>query len=324
MWERGREAGRLLIGMLRRKPATTVLAKLPLLSCPLVQHTDRTPMRDVLDFARSLWSDEPRMRRVSLLPGFPYCDVERAGFSIILVADPEAERRAEEIATAIVAEVERRRNEFTIARDDPATAVARAIKSTLRPVVLVDVADNVGGGAPGDGTAILTELLAQRACGAVVTIADAEVARAAAAVGSGGRLAAEVGGKTDSLHGESVRIRGRVLRTTDGRYRAGGSWMTGIEFSMGTTALIEAKGVLLVVTEHAVPPFHVEQLRSVGVEPADAAIITAKGAVAWRAAYGDVAREVIEVATPGICPIDPASLPRASTPMRFNAEVARL
>ncbi len=41
---------------------------------------------------------------------------------------------------------------------------------------LVGVADNVGGGCPGDGTALLAELLARRATGAVVALADPEVA----------------------------------------------------------------------------------------------------------------------------------------------------
>jgi microcystin degradation protein MlrC len=65
-----------------------------------------------------------------------------------------------------------------------------------------------------------------------------------------------------------------------------------------------------VLTEHAVPPFHSEQLESVGIVPRDAAIIVVKGAVAWRAAYGRMAGEVIEVDTPGICPLDPSALER--------------
>lgn len=70
------------------------------------------------------------------------------------------------------------------------------------------------------------------------------------------------------------------------------------------------------LTERAVPPFHSEQLESVGIEARDAAIIVAKGAVAWRAAYGEIAGEVIEVDTPGICPLDPAVLERSTLPMR--------
>jgi microcystin degradation protein MlrC len=181
--------------------------------------------------------------------------------------------------------------------------------------VLVDLADNIGGGAPGDGTAILAELFEQKAHGSVVPIADAEVARAAAGAGADARLGFDLGGKTDDLHGSPIPVDARVIRITDGRYRGGGTWKTGQYFCMGTTAVLDAGGVTLVVMERPVPPFHAEQLRSVGIEPRDAAIIVVKGAVAWRSAYGDVAAEVIEVDTPGICPLDPLSLPRTTTPM---------
>ena len=88
---------------------------------------------------------------------------------------------------------------------------------------------------------------------------------------------------------------------------------------MGTTAVVETDGVTLVVTERAVPPFHIEQLTSVGIEPSELALIVVKGAVAWRAAYGEIAGEVIEVDTPGICPLDPGELERTTTPMRVSA-----
>jgi microcystin degradation protein MlrC len=182
--------------------------------------------------------------------------------------------------------------------------------------VLVDVADNIGGGAPGDGTEILAQLLEQGAHGAVVPIADAEVALAAARAGGGASLRVELGGKTDDLHGPPIPVEARVVRITDGRYRGGGTWKTGQSFSMGTTAVLDAGGVVLVVMERPVPPFHAEQLLSVGIEPRDAALIVVKGAVAWRSAYGDVAAEVIEVDTPGICPLDPLVLSRATAPMR--------
>jgi len=149
-----------------------------------------------------------------------------------------------------------------------------------------------------------------------VPIADSEAARAAARAGAGASLRLAVGGTTDDLHGPPICVDARVVRITDGRYRGGGTWKTGQQFSMGTTAVLDAGGITLVVMERAVPPFHAEQLLSVGIEPREAAIIVVKGAVAWRAAYGDVAADVIEVDTPGICPLDPLSLPRTTPPMR--------
>ena len=290
-----------------------LVRKAPLLICPLAQATAAAPMTGVLATAAELTARRG-IRRVSLLPGFPYSDVARAGFSVVVTYEHGHEEAAADAAETLAAQVER--EHWEVRRDDPAAAVAAAVASPQRPVVLVDVADNIGGGSPGDGTALLAQLLANGAHNAVVTIADAEVAAAAAAVGQGGRISADVGGKTDDFHGDPVPIRGEVLRITDGRYRTSGTWMTGQAFSMGTTTVIQAGGVTLVVTSRRTPPFHGEQLTSVGVDPARMDIIVAKGAVAWRAAYGDVAARVIEVDTPGICPVNPSVLPRTAQPMR--------
>ncbi|MGH3132930.1 MAG: M81 family metallopeptidase [Gaiellaceae bacterium] len=315
MRDRGAEAATLLARILGGQEMRAIVGKVPLLSTPLAQATDATPMRDLAARAREL-EQRDGVVRVSLLPGFPFSDVERAGFSIVVTFVRAAEATAREVVQELTSEIERRAPEFVVARDRSEEAVRRALRAPRRPVVLVDVADNIGGGAPGDGTAILAELFEQDAHGAVVPIADAEVVQAAARAGAGASLRVDVGGKTDEMHGPPITVDARVVRIADGRYRGGGTWKTGQWFSMGTTAVLEAGGITIVVMERPVPPFHAEQLLSVGIEPREAEIIVVKGAVAWRAAYGDVAAEVIEVDTPGICPLDPLSLPRTTTPMR--------
>jgi microcystin degradation protein MlrC len=313
MRERGREAAELVCELLAGTRLGCLVRKVPLLVCPLAQATAAAPMMGLQAAAAELTARRG-IRHISLLPGFPYSDVARAGFSVVVTHERGHEAAAEAVADELAAEVERQ--PWEVRRDDSAAAVAAAVASRERPVVLVDVADNIGGGSPGDGTALLAELLAQGAQNAVVTLADPEVVTAAAAVGEGGRVTADVGGKTDGLHGDPVPVQGEVLRITDGRYRTSGTWMTGQAFSMGTTAVIQADGVTLVVTSRPTPPFHREQLTSVGVDPARTDIVVAKGAIAWRAAYGDVAARVIEVDTPGICPVDPYVLPRTTQPMR--------
>ncbi|MGH9243742.1 MAG: M81 family metallopeptidase [Acidimicrobiales bacterium] len=312
MRERGEDAARIMAELLDGARYRTLVRKSPILICPLAQATDEEPMRGMEARARQL-EREDGIRRVALCPGFPYSDVARAGFSVVVTYRKDAELRARTAAHELAAAA--MDHDWTVRRPDAAAAVAEAMRSPERPVVLADVADNIGGGAPGDGTTLLAELLAQNVAGGVVAIADTDVARDAARVGEGAVLDTAVGGKADRLHGDPVRVRGTVMRVIDGRYRSEGSWMAGQEFSMGTTAVLQVDGVTLVVMECPIPPFHREQLTSLGIEPADASIIVAKGAVAWRAAFGDVARRVIEVDTPGICPVDPYVLPRALAPV---------
>ncbi len=314
MRERGGEVAALLRRSLDGPELRTKVRKLPLLVCPLAQATGADPMRR-LQRAAAERARAAGLARISVVGGFAYSDVDRAGMSVLAVHDAAHEAAAAAVLEETVADIWAHAADFALARDDPATAVARAMASTRRPVFLADVADNVGGGSPGDGTALLHELLAAGATGAVVTIADREVALEAARLGEGADIDARVGGKTDSRHGAPVHVRGRVERITDGRYRVGGYYMTGRTFSMGTTAVLSVAGNTLVVTETAVPPFHAEQLSSVGVDVRTASAVVVKGAIAWRGAYGDMAGEIIEVATPGICPVDISALPRHTVPM---------
>ena len=112
----------------------------------------------------------------------------------------------------------------------------------------------------------------------------------AARLDAGASISVEVGGKTDVLHGEPVPISGVVERVSDGPYHTSGTWMTGQEFCMGTTTVIRCHELRLVVMERATPPFHREQLTSLGIDPAACSVIVAKGAIAWRSAFGDIAR----------------------------------
>lgn len=321
MYERGREAAGLLTEMLAGRRLVTALAKVPILTSPLAQATDAEPMLRLGQKASEL--SERVGGRIFLLPGFPYSDQERAGFSIIGVADEGGSAGLQSALAELAAVVETAAPEFRLERDTPEGAVARALQETFRPVVLVDVADNVGGGSAGDGTALLAELLRQDARDAIVTLADADVAIAAGEAGEGARLQATMGAKLDDRHGVPVDVDAVVLRVTDGGYRAGGQYMTGLEFSMGRSALLAVGDLKVIVTERAVPPFHREQVTSMGLEPGEASVITAKGAVAWRTAFGDVAARVIEVDTPGVTPLDPAVLPRTTRPMRHVPGVDR-
>jgi microcystin degradation protein MlrC len=130
-------------------------------------------------------------------------------------------------------------------------------------------------------------------------ICDPEAVQAAA--GLGGDFDGPVGGRADELHGPPVRLRGRVSYLRDTSFRHSGSYMTGFVTQMGLTAIVEAGGVRVVLTSLRTMPFDIEQLRSVGIEPAEARVLVVKSAIAWRAAYGEVVRSVFTVDTPGIC-----------------------
>jgi len=317
MRARGREAGAMLTAMLRtQRHLQTLVAKIPFLASPLAQATAAEPMGGLIARGAARCR-EAGLDRVSVAGGYAYSDVTRAGISVLVVYERDASDAAKSVLRETAHDVEENAELFVLHRDGVEVAVRRALRSQSTPVVLVDVADNVGGGSAGDGTAILSELLHQGCRSALLVISDPEVVAAAATIGVGGTFRGALGGKRDDLHGPPVEVVGKVVRLSDGRYRTEGSWMTGRSFEMGPTAVLDINGVTVVVTTRRVPPFHREQVTSLGLEPGSCKGKEDKGAHPWRPPVGDVAGDVIEVDSPGVCPLDPYAAPRRAVPCRF-------
>ena len=298
MAERGREAADALASMLQGQARPfSVFRKLPLLTAPQMQATGEPPMADIMAELHAI-EEHGSILNGSIAMGFPYADVPDLGASVLVYAT-EA-KAAERAADDLVRMIWQARDRFQPELMAVDQAVRTAITADETPVVLAEAADNVGGGSAGDGTVVLDALLKHGAKDAVIVIADPEAVTAAEAVGVDGTFDSPVGGKVDQLHGAPVRVQGRVLLLTDGRYRHTGSYMTGYETSMGRTAVIEAGGVKIVLTTLRTMPFDAGQLHAVDIEPEDMRIITAKSAIGWRAAYGSIAKQAITVDSPGI------------------------
>jgi len=300
--ERGLEAAELIVRTLRGeiKPVMA-LEKPPMILVPQKQFTGAYPMSELLKMAHEY---EREVLSVTIAGGFAYSDVPEIGLSILVITDnqPEiARQRAKEIAR----HAWELRNDFLPPKlPGVQEAVSRAIKSERWPVVLADVGDNIGAGTPGDGTFILRELIAQKARDAVVILADPQAVARAIESGVGQETTLSVGGKSDSYHGEPVRLAGRVKLISDGIFVNRGHMRDGITENMGRTVLLESDGIKIVITEIKMPPWNLEQLRSIGITPEREKIIVLKSAVAFRAAYEPIAQEIIEVNSSGLSSLD--------------------
>lgn len=311
-YDRAVEAARLLLEVLETgvRPAAA-FRKLPLLIAPPAQATDQPPMSQVLGRVLD-WEAQPGVRTVTFSGGFAYADVPWAGCAVAAYADTDA--LAAQVADDVAALALSLQPQFEVPVVPVELAVAEALAAPDGPTVLVDAADNIGGGSPGDGTVVLRELLRQGARGAVVTVVDPEAVAAAVAAGVGGRVRMPVGGRTDSHHGEPVEVDAVVATLTDGSYVHTGSYMTGQVADMGRTAVLHAGGTEVVVYERRMMPFDAAQLRSLGIEPSERHVLVVKSAVAWRAAYGEMARRSIIVDTPGVCASDLTTLAYTRAP----------
>jgi microcystin degradation protein MlrC len=246
------------------------------------------------------------MLSVSLMAGFPYADVPAMGPAVIAVADGDAGLAAA-AAEELAAELWAARHELMVPCPSAEEAVRLALAAARRPVILVDLGDNIGGGSPGDGTVLLRQILEQRAEGALVVLRDPAAVEQARRAGPGGQIKCEVGGKADRLHGDPVAIRGQVRSLHEGRWVEEQPRHGGLRYNdQGATAVVALeRGGTLVLNSLRTPPFSLGQLTSLGIDPARQHILVVKAAVAYRAAYAPIAGTIIEADTPGLTSIDP-------------------
>jgi microcystin degradation protein MlrC len=300
MAERGREAtGRLVDVVAGRLRPTVAFRRPPLLPPIAGQLTTRGPMRALYDLAGRM-ERERGVISISIFAGFPLADVHDAGLTIYVAThdDPAlAGRLADELAAAAW----ERRREFLHTALPVGEAVARALAIDGRPVVLADIADNTGGGAAGDGTEILRELLRVGARQATVAcLWDPAAAAACARAGAGATVTLDIGGKVDDRHGAPLPVTGRVRAVSDGRFVYRGPMLRGLEGRLGTTAVLEVEGIKVILISHRRQTLDPEMIRCVGIDPLAEKILVVKSTIHYRAAFEPIAHAIVEVDAPGL------------------------
>ena len=299
MYERGVEAAETIIKTIKGDIAPVVaFKKLPMLPPTINQRTTEGPMVKLLEKARR-YEKMKGVLNVCIFPAFAYTDVERVGSAVVAVTDANrelAQRISDELGAAMFA----CREEFLKPLTPIEEAVNRAITAPEGPIILADVADNPGGGAPGDGTEILRELIKRNAKNVgVACIKDPEAVAKAIEVGVSGQLDMRIGGKTDHNHGDPIRVKGTVRTITDGSF-VHKSGEVGVTENVGRTAVIDIDGIEVILTEKSHAPNDPEIYRRNGIEPTDKKILLLKSRGHFRAAYEPFSKEVIEVDGPGL------------------------
>ena len=300
MADRGVEAGARLAEVIAGRLRPTAAFRKPPLLPPLGnQGTARGPMRRLYDLADEMERD-PKVISVSLFAGFPYADIPDAGLGVYVVTNddrPLAEALAERLARVAW----EHRHEFVHTARPVPDAVAAALAADGRPIVLADMADNTGGGAAGDGTEILRELVKVGARSAVVAcLWDPAAVAACAAAGVGKRITLDVGGKVDARHGAPLAVTGVVRTLSDGRFVHKGPMMRGLPGRLGATAVLDVNDVKVILISYRWQTLDPEMIRFVGIDPLGEKILVVKSTIHYRAAFEPIAKEIIEVDAPGL------------------------
>src|SRR4051812_937 len=304
--KRGREAARLLARTMRGEVRPVQALEAPPFFVQISkQYTAVEPARSLYAAVQEVMA-WPGILSASTAMGFYYADVAEMGTTFVAVADGDL-ALARRAARWMAERAWPQRHQFTGDLPDPVAAVRYAASEAKKPVVLMDVGDNVGGGSPGDSTILFEELLRQDVRNGLVILYDPESVAHCVAAGVGAEVNLQAGGKSDREHAQPVAVHGRVRTLSDGVFvetevRHGG-WG---RYDQGITAVVETPDRhTIVLTSRRMAPMSLEQVISLGIRPERKDILIVKGVVAPRAAYEPIAGEVVLVDTPGVTSDDP-------------------
>jgi microcystin degradation protein MlrC len=180
--------------------------------------------------------------------------------------------------------------------------------------VLVEPSDNIGAGAPGDGTGILRALIERKIPNCAVCINDPQAVKRLENVQRGQIVWLPMGGRGSKLDKGPVIVEVELVSHWSGLFELEDknshlASMSGSTFDMGPCAVVRHGGVIILLTSQRTPPFDLGQWRSQGLEPKRFSVIGVKAAVAHRRAYDPIASRMIWVDTPGPCSSNLKSLP---------------
>lgn len=287
--------------------------RVPIVWAPPATGTATEPMISLSRFARDLEKTRPGVWECNVVPGFSFGDTPDTGVSLSLIhtLEPAAARDLVQCGADLCWSLrEQGRIEYQAVDE----IVAALPANPPGPILLVEPADNIGGGAPGDCTGVLRSLLKHGTRNALVAINDPAAVTALADLKPGDTKTIAVGGKGSRLDPGPVEIAATFVSRSDGRFELEDknshlASMHGMHIDMGPCAVVRSGGVTILLTSHKTPPFDLGQYRSQGIEPRDFAVIGVKAAVAHRRAYDPIMHATHFVDTAGPCRSDPAAFP---------------
>jgi microcystin degradation protein MlrC len=300
LYETGQKGARILVETLRGHILPTMaLVRMPLIvPAENARHTDG-PLSGIINRALEL-EQSGAILHGGISAVQPWLDAPDVGGAVVIVTDNQL-AKAQQYALEMGTTYWQRRADFIPELFSPANAVQQALAGVERTVVLCDSADAPSSGSTGDSDVIVRALLAADLGTqiAMANVVDPAAVAAAFAAGVGQNVTVQVGGALAPQYFTPVTFTGYVKSLHDGEFRFKGQGMRGVVHRMGRTAVLVQGGIRLVVMEHGITQWDPELYRSLGLEPNDARIVQVKSPAAFRAAYKDIADEIIIVDAPG-------------------------
>ncbi|MBL8698311.1 MAG: M81 family metallopeptidase [Alphaproteobacteria bacterium] len=258
----------------------------------------RTPVEPMKGFVAKMASLEGKdgVLSVSFGHGFPWGDVADVGAKMVVITDND-EAKAKRIAADFAKEIFALRDQTHTAHDSVEKGIDFAVGANQGPIVLAEVADNAGGGAPSDSTFVLRRLVDRGIRDvAIGYFWDPIAVRFCAEAGEGAELELRIGGKCGPVSGDPVDLAVRVMRIVDNHTQTG---LSGATSAMGQTVWVQGRGIDIVLNTIRTQCFHPDGFTKLGLDVSQRKIIVVKSTQHFFAGYAPIAKDVRYVATPG-------------------------
>ncbi len=282
-----------------------VVRKVPMLG---VFGTGEGPMRALLDQVQVLEA-EPGILSISLIHGFSWSDTADTGAAVMVLFEAGNEAAAAHIAAQLASAFFAMRavgRKSMLSVRDAVTACLAA--DGAGPVVLADSSDNPGGGAAGDSTFVLRELIERGVDGvALGMIWDPQAVQLARDAGVGAELALRIGGKVGPASGQPVDVLAIVTAvSSDARQHGLAGHYTE---ALGDAVAVRAGGIDIVLNTRRQQVFSPECFTQLGIDVAAKRLLVVKSTRHFRACFDPIASQTVICDAPGSLNSDLARLP---------------
>jgi microcystin degradation protein MlrC len=270
-----------------------------------VFHTSREPMRSLVNEIAALEGHDGVLS-ISIGHGFPWGDVPDMGTRVLVVTDNRPEQGAA-LAERVGRRVFELREQLQPDYKSIDEALDLALATPAGPVVLADVSDNAGGGAPNDSTFVLRRILERGITSAAIAcIWDPIAVALAMEAGEGARFAMRLGGKMGPMSGDPLDLTVTVTKLVPNATQTAFGLLPS---PLGDAAALQCDGVDIVVNTKRTQTLGADVFSNLGIEPTDRKILVVKSMQHFYAGFAPIAAQVIYVAAPGALVPDLASIP---------------
>ena len=239
---------------------------------------------------------------VTFFQGFPYSDIAEAGVTVTAMG--KTQEAADRAALEVARFAWERRHAFAVPANSAEKAfdLALAVPAGNGPVVINESSDNTGGGAPGDGTHLLREMLKRNIPNSAYGyIYDPEVVQLAAKAGVGSTISCSLGGKMDRLHGEPIQLTNAYVRSiSDGKAINYATMHYGMVRNIGLTACLVVGNVSIVVGSIRTQPMDDAAFRVAGLRYDLLQIAALKSSQHFKGWWAERSRGIVPCDSPGI------------------------